>query len=342
MTVVRPNGPASEVEASRRAFAADVARSLTARPKQLPPRYLYDPLGSALFNAICELPWYRVTRAEIALIQAHGAAILSALGGFDRLIELGAGNGVKLAALLAARPRNSPRLHVDLVDVSPTALESAARGVGGVAGVTVACHEATYEGGLRFVGRARSGTGRTLVLFLGSNIGNFDPPAADVLLGHVRDQLRPGDALLLGTDLVKPPADLLAAYDDPLGVTAAFNRNLLVRLNRELCAEFDLSRYTHRAVWNADHSRVEMHLVSSTAHVVRVTGANLELHMNAGETIWTESSYKYRLRDVATMLDRAGFDVADQFEDDEAAFALTLASARPGGRDDSARKVAHP
>jgi dimethylhistidine N-methyltransferase len=318
-----------DIAAMQSAFAADVADGLTRQPKTLPPRYLYDDLGSALFNAICELPWYRVTRAETALIRAHGRAILSVFGDVGRLVELGAGNGVKLAALLAARPATLAALHVDLVDVSRAALESTERSLREMRGVSVACHEATYESGMERVARVPAGERRTLVLFLGSNIGNFDPPAADALLRHIRACLNPGDALLLGADLVKPAADLLLAYDDPLGVTAAFNRNLLVRINRELGADFDLSRYSHRAVWDGEHSRVEMHLVSSGAHVVRVPGAGIDVAVADGETIWTESSYKYRRADVNDMLDRAGFEVSAQFVDEHVAFALTLAAARP-------------
>jgi len=315
--------------AGQRTFAADVALGLAQRPKRLPARYLYDELGSALFNAICELPWYRVTRAETGLIAGHGRAILSSSGGFDRIIELGAGNGVKLATLLAARPANAATLHVDLVDVSRTALDSTVRSLRALPAVSVACHEATYESGMERTARVPAEGRRTLVLFLGSNIGNFDPSSAEALLRRIRACLGPGDALLLGADLVKPVPDLLLAYDDPLGVTAAFNRNLLVRINRELGADFDLSRFTHRVTWDPDLSRVEMHLVSSGAHEVRIPGAGIGVQMADGETIWTESSYKYRLADVIDMLDRAGFEASAQFLDEEVAFALTLAAARP-------------
>ena len=173
----------------------------------------------------------------------------------------------------------------------------------------------------------RRSTGRTLTLFLGSNIGNFDPPGADAFLLIIRASLESGDALLIGTDLVKPEADLLLAYDDPLGVTAAFNRNLLVRINRELGADFDLSAFQHRALWNAAQSRVEMHLVAVRRQQVRIPAAFLDLTLAPGEAIWTESSYKYKPDGVVRILERAGFKLVDQWIHEENGFALTLVTA---------------
>ncbi len=155
-------------------------------------------------------------------------------------------------------------------------------------------HQATYEAGIEEVSGYRAGEERTLTLFLGSNVGNFDPPSADALLRHVRMCLRTGDALLLGADLVKPERDLLLAYDDPLGVTAAFNRNLLVRVNRELGGDFDPAAFAHHAVWNAEDRRIEMYLISDRSQRVRVPAAGIDIMMEQGETIWTESSYKVR------------------------------------------------
>jgi len=167
--------------------------------------------------------------------------------------------------------------------------------------------------------------GRALVMFLGSNIGNFDPPGADAFLRGIRRAVGSGDGLLLGTDLVKPDVDLLLAYDDPLGVTAAFNRNLLVRVNRELGGDFDIHRFGHRAIWNAAESRVEMHLISLQRQRVRVQASEIDITFDRDEPIWTESSYKYRIADVSSMLDRAGFRVIGQWV--ENGFALTLAEA---------------
>jgi L-histidine N-alpha-methyltransferase len=308
-------------------FATAVRHFLSQQPRQLPSRFLYDPLGSALFDAICHLPWYRVTAGETRLLIGHGREILSHLHPLGRIVELGAGNGDKLAALLASAPPRTASLDLDLIDISRAALATASRALSAFDQVRVFAHESSYEDGLRRLGREPAAAGRTLMLFLGSNIGNYDPDGAAAFLLQARAALRPGDALLLGTDLVKPEADLLMAYDDPLGVTAAFNRNLLVRINRELGGDFDLDGFAHRAVWNARASRVEMHLVSTRSQRVRIRHADLEIAFHAGEHIWTESSYKFVPGTVAARLSEAGFTPRDQWIDREAQFALTLAEA---------------
>jgi dimethylhistidine N-methyltransferase len=307
---------------NRDRLAGDVAYYLSLRPRQLPSRYLYDDLGSALFDAICHLPWYQIARLEHQLLTLHAAEIFAHLGSLKTIIELGSGNGEKLARLLAAHPRGAMTVH--LVDVSPTALTAAIRALTGRIGLTLVAHCATYEAGLVEALRGAQGGGRSLVLFLGSNIGNFDPPNADAFLHGIRAALNHGDALLLGADLVKPERELLLAYDDPLGVTAAFNKNLLVRANRELEADFDLDGFAHRAVWNSEASRIEMHLVSLRRQRVRVPAAHLEIAFESGETIWTESSYKYQPDDVVAMLGRAGFSTLSQWTAD--GFGLTLAA----------------
>jgi uncharacterized SAM-dependent methyltransferase len=215
---------------------------------------------------------------------------------------------------------------VHLIDVSQAALDSATRALAIHPEVAVEPYLATYEAGLAEFAQRPRAAGATLALCLGSNIGNFDPPDADLLLRTIRLALSPGDWLLLGADLVKPEAELLLAYDDPLGVTAAFNRNILVRANRELSANFCLSGFAHRAVWDAELSRVEMHLVSAKAQRVQVPAADVDITFDAGETIWTESSYKYLPEGIAAMLDRAGFDTSDQWVED--GFALTLGRAK--------------
>ena len=190
--------------------------------------------------------------------------------------------------------------------------------------INVSAHQGTYEQGLASVRPFVQHHPGTLVVFLGSNIGNFDPPAADALLGAIREPLARGALLLLGADLVKPEKDLLLAYDDPLGVTAAFNRNLLVRINRELGADFDSAAFAHRATWNPREQRVEMHLVSTRTQQVYLAAADVRVPFAAGESIWTESSYKYTpesLRDLGT---NRGFTVTDQWIDEDARFALTL------------------
>lgn len=323
MSMRRSDAP-SPSDASRAAFAEDVAHSLTQSPRQLPSRYLYDELGSALFEAICRLPWYRVATIEQSLLSAHAAAIFSRLPPVSTVVELGPGSGEKLVTLMAARPERDVTVH--LVDVSPAALHQAASVLAARSSLAVVAHQATYEDGLASVAQSSDGSGRTLVVFLGSNIGNFDPPATDVFLRGARAALREGDALLLGTDLVKPEPELLLAYDDPLGVTAAFDRNLLVRVNRELGGDFDVNQFSHRAVWNAPASRVEMHLVSRTRQRVQVPASLIDITFDAGESIWTESSYKYRVDDLAPVLGRARFRVTGQWQED--GFAVTLAEAR--------------
>lgn len=311
------------IERGRTAFAADVARSLRKTPRQLPCRYLYDGLGSALFEAICRLPWYRIARTEHSLLRAHAGAIFGLLQPVSRIVELGPGSGEKLVTLLAACPVRDAAVH--LVDVSPAALGQAAEALAALPSLRVTAHEATYEAGLSAIAGPNGTAGRALVVFLGSNIGNFDPRATGALLRRIRASLDPGGALLLGTDLVKPEPELLLAYDDPLGVTAAFNRNLLVRVNRELGGDFDVSRFSHRAIWNARASRVEMHLVSRLRQRVRVRESGIDIALDAGESIWTESSYKYRIERLPALLGRAGFRVAGQWHED--GFALTLAEA---------------
>jgi L-histidine N-alpha-methyltransferase len=310
-------------------LAGDVEYYLTLTPRQLPSRYLYDALGSALFEAICELPWYRITKAERGLLARHGREIFARVDPLSTIVELGPGSGDKLATLIRAGGTRVNRLTLHLIDVSAAALELATRTLAAldVGEIVIVPHQATYEGGLVETAAAAGTAGRTLTLFLGSNIGNFDPPGADAFLLRVRASLANGDTLLIGADLVKPERDLLLAYDDPLGVTAAFNRNLLVRINRELDADFDVSGFHHRALWNGAESRVEIHLVATRAQQVRIPAASLEVTFEAGETIWTESSYKYRPDDVVRMLERAGFQRVEQWIDEADGFALTLVTA---------------
>lgn len=313
------------------AFAADVRRGLSCRPRQLQPRYFYDALGSALFDAICRLPWYPITRAETRLIDRHASTVFSHVGRPARLIELGCGSGDKLARLVRpwvtdANGHHDDRsaVNIHLVDVSEAALAHTRQRLETLGRVPIIAHQASYEDGLARATRDRAEGEATLVVFLGSNIGNFDPAAALELLANVQRTLRPGDALLLGADLVKPEPELLLAYDDPLGVTAAFNKNLLVRINRELGGTFDLAAFDHRAVWNAAASRVEMHLVSRTRQSVRIAGADCEIDFDAGESIWTESSYKFERASLVALGTAAGLTPGEMWVDPEARFALTL------------------
>jgi dimethylhistidine N-methyltransferase len=311
-------------------FASDVCYYLSLHPRQLPSRYFYDDLGSALFDAICRLPWYRITRAETRLLAEHGRAILARAAGLSTIVELGPGSGEKLATLVeAGRSGQGHRPHLDLrlVDISRSALELASRTLGTLPDVSVATYQARYETGLLQASAATS-SGGELVLFLGSNIGNFDRPGADAFLRGVRAGTAAGDMLLLGADLVKRERDLILAYDDPLGVTAAFNRNLLVRINRELGGRFDVDAFSHRAVWAGQESRVEMHLVSRTRQRVEVEAAGIDFIIGNGESIWTESSYKYTPAGIVAALERAGFGLVEQWIDEADGFALTLVEAR--------------
>ncbi len=303
------------------AFAEDVRHYLQLSPRQLPSMYLYDALGSALFDAICELPWYAITRAEMQVLEQHRAEIFAHLPGVTRLVELGPGDGRKLKTLVEG---TSSPLIAHLVDVSDGALARAAHTLSDALNLRVVTHQAPFEDGLDAIMREESGD-PTLVLFLGSNIGNFDQRGSAALLKRIAASLTPGDAFLMGADLVKPEPDLMLAYDDPLGVSAAFNLNVLLRINRELGGNFDLRAFRHRAVWNADCSRMDMFLVSTQQQRVRVGAVDLEFQLREGEAIWTESSYKYTPDGLITQLANSGFESLAQWIDHDAGFALTLA-----------------
>jgi L-histidine N-alpha-methyltransferase len=312
----RPSAvPAIEPEATTDLeFARDVRSGLTSSPKWLPPRWFYDSLGSALFEAITQLPWYPISRAESALLSRHAAELVDLSPDPLQVVELGVGDGAKLARIVAAFAEGGRVVDVHLVDVSSRALEAAGRALADFGAVSVTADEATFEDGLdRLAGR--DGAAR-LVLFLGSNLGNFDPSRADALIARIAGSLAPGDLLLLGTDLIKPASVLIRAYDDPLGVTAAFNKNVLQRINAQLGADFDLAAFAH--------ARVEMHLVSSRAQQVRVPAAGVTVRFEPGESIWTESSYKYDVRALAALGAAHGFAARAQWVDPRAAFALTL------------------
>jgi len=312
-------------ETERREFAQDVRFYLQLNPRQLPSRFLYDTLGSALFDAICHLPWYRITRSELQLLRDHGAEIGHVFRQGGRVVELGCGNGEKLAALLMHADVPGVRAH--LIDLSEAALGRSVQTLAALQDldISVTTHQATYEDGL--LSLPADDAPPTLLAFLGSNIGNFDPPGAAAFLRLMRAALRPRDYLLLGADLVKSERDLLLAYDDPLGLTAAFDKNLLLRLNAELNANFHLDRFAHRAVWNREASRVEMHLASLGAQEVFIEDADFRFTLEDGETIWTESSYKYEPQAVRQLVEPAGFVQRHQWIDERARFALTLFEA---------------
>lgn len=304
----------------------EVVAHLQRTPRQLPTHALYDALGSALFDAICCLPWYHITRTEQALLERHAGEIRELAGQPQVLVEFGPGNGAKLETLLG--PFLGAPVRVELVDVSAEALTRAWSRLGARPGADVWLYKHGYERSLsRLADRPHSRP--TMLVFLGSNIGNFDAASAARLLRAMRAAVEEGGTLLLGADLVKPEAELLLAYDDPLGVTAAFNRNLLLHVNRDVGTDFALDGFAHRAIWNADASRVEMHLVSLRHQRVSLPAAELEVAFGFGETLWTESSYKYEPADIEAMLVSAGFSVSAQWVAD--GFALTLATAASDG-----------
>jgi L-histidine Nalpha-methyltransferase len=325
-------------------IASVVLEGLTARPKRLPPWLFYDEVGSRLFDEITERPEYYVTRTERAILAANAKAMIAqaADGQHLRITELGAGSADKTRLLLAAAAAQQGTVVYEPVDVSPSALEAArARIEREIAGVTVSPRvmDYTHEFALEPVGVDE----QRLVLYIGSSIGNFEPEAAAELLSRVRAELKPGDGLLLGVDLVKDEATLLAAYDDLAGVTADFNLNMLARLNRELGANFYLESFEHRAVWNAAQSRIEMHLESRIAQTVCLNGLDLngldqdgldpaglgfEVDFAAGETIHTESSYKYLPGQPEAMLAAAGFTPVQSWADAQGWFAVCLAQVQ--------------
>jgi dimethylhistidine N-methyltransferase len=309
----------------RLAFAQAARFYLQLSPRQLPSRFLYDALGSALFDAICHLPWYRITRAELQLLRRHAATIGQVFGHSGRVVELGCGSGEKLATLLTHA--EVARVHAHLIDLSEAALARSMQTLATIEGVDIALttHQATYEDGL--LALTSEDLHPTLLAFLGSNVGNFDPPGAAAFLGLIRAALQPRDFLLLGVDLVKPERELLLAYDDPLGLTAAFNKNLLLRINTELAADFELDRFAHRAVWNREASRVEMHLVSLVSQDIHVGEFDVRFRLEEGETIWTESSYKYEPEGIRQLVEPAGFAQQNRWIDERARFALTLFEA---------------
>lgn len=307
-----------------------VQEGLACRPKRLPPWLFYDEAGSRLFERITALPEYYLTRTERSILVAHSAEMiaLTAAGKTLRIVELGAGSADKTRLLLAAAVERQGAVLYEPVDVSVSALDAARERIEReIAGVRVAPRLEDYTHGLEldFTGPEE----RRLVLYIGSSIGNFDPAEARQLLDGIRAGLQPGDALLLGVDLVKDESVLLTAYDDAAGVTAAFNRNLLVRLNRELGANFQPQSFAHRAVWNCAASRIEMHLESRIYQRVCIPASDrvetiFEIDFEQGERIHTENSYKYLPGQAEAMLAEAGFAPVKSWTDEREWFAVCL------------------
>jgi L-histidine Nalpha-methyltransferase len=294
-----------------------------AGPKTLRCKFLYDEVGSALFDAISALPEYGLTRAGERLMRSHADELVRRLSLPVIVAELGSGNGRNTRSLLEALSLRQKTLYCP-IEISPAALTRCERELGQIHAVTVVGYEHEYLEGLLQVAADRPGSENLLVLFLGSTIGNFSRQEGVRFLQQVRETLREGDALLLAADLVKPEPQLLVAYDDPIGVTAAFNLNLLARINRELGGDFDISGFRHEARYNTAKRWIEMHLRSVREQTVHIPGAQLEVSFSEGETIWTESSCKYTTGEVIAMGEQAGFRCDAQWIDREWPFSHTL------------------
>jgi L-histidine N-alpha-methyltransferase len=304
---------------------ADAVRDGLTKPgqKELPSKYLYDEVGSALFETICILPEYGLTRADARLLQKNAREIVSRLPSPIHVAELGSGSGKKTRWILEALSQRQNTYYYP-IEISSSALAACEKELGQIDFVSIVGYEKPYLEGLQAVAQKREAGEHLLVLFLGSTIGNFDRAAGDAFLREVRQILRKDDALLLGTDLEKRVEDQLLAYNDPAGVTAAFNLNLLARINRELGANFDLSCFRHEARWNAEERRIEMHLRSTSRRCVTVPAAGLRVMLDEGETIWSESSHKYLAKNIAAMAERTGFRCDGQWIDEEWPFAQNL------------------
>jgi L-histidine N-alpha-methyltransferase len=305
-------------------FAADVRVGLTRTgQKELPSKYLYDNVGSALFEVISHLPEYGLTRADERLLRRNADEIVDRVAGPVAVAELGSGSGKKTRWLLEALCRRQ-RTSYYPVEISHSALVMCERELSDIDSISIVGFEREYLDGLLELAAYRKSGQRLFVLFLGSTIGNFDRPAGLKFLSDVRRILHPGDSLLLGTDLEKPSAQLIAAYDDELGVTAAFNLNLLSRANRELGSDFDLRQFAHVARINSDARSVEMHLESKRRQIVSIPAAEVVVEFLAGETIWTESSHKYSSDEVIETAREAGFRCEVQWIDEQWPFAENL------------------
>ena len=309
-------------------FVADVrAGLLRAGQKELPSKYLYDELGSALFEAICLLPEYGLNRAGGRVMRKSAEEIAKMLPPPVIVAELGSGSGVNTRWLLEAFSRWQSTRYFP-IDISAAALTRCHSELESLKSVEVIAMERPYLDGLAEVASRRRPGERLLTLFLGSTIGNFDRPEGERFLSQIRDTLLPGDALLLATDLEKSVPDLLLAYDDPAGVTAAFNLNMLARMNRELAADFDLANFAHQALWNEQHRRIEMHLRSTVSQTVRIPVAGCAVSFARDETIWTESCHKYNCVEVVRMANRTAFHCQAQWLDREWPFAQSLLIAQ--------------
>jgi len=307
-------------------FAEDVRRGLTAPAKHLFPKYLYDELGSQLFEAICLLPEYYLTRAENQILAQHAEDIIRSIEMPNTLIEMGSGSASKTRLVIETLLREQSELLFVPVDISASALERSSRVLlQSYPELRIEAYAAEYFDGLAELAKRKRG--RTLALFLGSNISNFEPTEAKAFLRSMRIVLAQGDALLLGADLRKERSILEAAYNDSLGVTAAFSRNLLVRINGALDADFDLPAFRHRAIFNETDSRIEIYVESLRPQTVTIRKLQLRIDFDEGERIHTENSYKYDLESIKKLALETGFECSRTWFDDQKRFSSNLLMA---------------
>lgn len=306
--------------------AREVLHGLTSWPKKLPPKLFYDATGSALFEQITEQPEYYLTATEQAIFERHAADMVRAAGEASTIIELGAGTAKKTMLVLRAALDEHRAVTFIPVDVSEFALEVAHARLRSEL-PQVAVHPLVLDYTQHSSALAKI-SGRKLVLYIGSSIGNFEPMAACALLRRLRSSLAPGDSLLLGTDMRKPVDILLRAYDDPAGITAQFNLNVLARINREFDADFNLARFEHCIIWNDHESRIEMHLESQCDQQVNINALDLTVPFQAGETIHTENSYKFTPAMLDSLAHDGGFHIEQSWCDDRDWFTVTLLRAQ--------------
>jgi len=304
-------------------FADDVRSGLTGSRKALPPKYFYDELGSALFEAITLLPEYYLTRTEAAILERYAPEMIGALDGPIEIVEFGSGSARKSRTLIGAALDVQNRVTYHPIDISPSALIACANSlVGEYDRLDIAAYASDY---VEVLASARLSTSkRVLALFLGSNVGNYEPGEACALLRAMSAAFKPGDGLLLGADLKKDAATLELAYNDPTGVTAAFDKNVLGRINRELDGHFDLDAFAHVARYEASRGRIESRLIAQRGMTVPIDALDLNVRLFTAESIHTESSYKFDNDDIARLAAHSGFRVARRWADDAERFAVWL------------------
>ncbi len=304
-------------------FAEDVRRGLAATPKELPPKYFYDEVGSQLFEQICALPEYYLTRTERAILAQYAAEIAAVMDAAPVLVELGSGSSSKTRLLIEAFLKRHGVLHYVPVDLSPSILEESVRSLAeDYPALRITAHVAEYFTALRAL--TEEEWSPKLIIFLGSNIGNFGPGEAEEFLATVRNTMTESDRMLVGIDLIKEREVLQAAYDDRQGITARFNLNVLARINRELGGHFDLNKFRHLALFNEEHSRMEIYLESRVAHSVRIDAIDLVADFAGGERIHTEDSHKFSAEQINALASNAGLSVERAWYDDRHWFGVHL------------------